>query len=56
MLRHLAAASVIAAVGFGSLAAPASAIVPCQHGDVSCYRTCYLPQYEKPRGIYWNYC
>ena len=49
----LAAAALAAATG---LSLPASAIVPCETTDVSCHRTCTLPQYEKSRGIYWNYC
>lgn len=51
----LGAASI--AVALGTLgAAPASAIRPCDATDVSCHRTCTLPQYEKSRGIYFNQC
>lgn len=56
MTRYIAAAFAIAAVALGSVAAPASAAVPCQDGDVQCYRMCYLPHYEKPQGIYWVNC
>jgi hypothetical protein len=53
-MRILAALALTAA-GLASFAAPASAIVPCQTGDVSCYRTCYVPHVGKD-GIYWIYC
>ena len=55
-MRILAALALTAA-GLASLAtaAPAHAIVPCQTGDVSCYRTCYVPHVGKD-GVYWVYC
>ena len=52
MTKLLLAASIAAA----SLASPASALVECQDGDVDCYRMCYLPHYEKDRGVYWVNC
>jgi hypothetical protein len=56
-MRILAALALTAA-GLASFAtaAPASAIVPCQTGDVGCYQTCYLPHYDKQHGVYWVYC
>ena len=54
MLKIRAAAALTAAT-LGSLAAPASAFAECQHGDVSCYQTCYLPHVEG-KNIYWVNC
>jgi hypothetical protein len=53
-MRILAALALTAA-GLASFATPASAIVPCQTGDVSCYKTCYVPHAGKD-GVYWVYC
>ncbi len=55
-MRLLLALPLAAAAVLSSFAAPATAIVPCQTGDVGCYQTCYLPHYEKGRGVYWVYC
>lgn len=55
MIRYVAAVA-LAVAAFGSLATPASALVECQELDVQCYRTCYLPQYEKGKDIYWYNC
>lgn len=56
MVRQLLAASSLAALALGSFAAPASAIRPCELGEIECYKMCYLPHYDKPNGIYWVNC
>lgn len=55
MVRHALVALALATVPAGFAASPASAVVPCEHGDVSCYQTCYVPHVDKS-GIYWTYC
>ena len=56
MLRAVLGAAVLAAA-VATTATPATAIRECDLGEVSCYRTCYLPHYDKPSGqIYWYAC
>lgn len=55
-MKKVLSAAALAAVAVASFAAPASAIRPCDDGDIQCYRTCYLPHFDKENGIYWVYC
>lgn len=56
MTRYVLIAALLAAVTAVTLVSPATAAVPCEHGDVRCYEQCYLPRIEKGKPIYWNAC
>ncbi len=55
-MRIVTKLACMVAVAAAAFTAPATAFDDCQPGDVGCYQMCYLPHYEKDRGIYWVNC